>query len=93
MPTDLIAEIKTARQLLREEENRTHEAAIELRNCKDRERKARNELDALLDALESGQDGRYPLFPEAAPTGNGQAAPARTEPPLAGRRRGKGVVP
>lgn len=58
MPADLITEIKTARQLLREEEERTHDAAIELQNCKSRERKARGELDAILDALESGGLGR-----------------------------------
>ena len=58
--SDLFAEIRTARQTLRCEENRTHEAAIELRNCKDREKKAKKELDALLDELETGQS-RYTL--------------------------------
>ena len=53
--SDLIGEIRSARQLLREEESRTHDAAIELQNCKQRERKARGELDALLDALEGGE--------------------------------------
>ena len=67
MPSDLISEIRAARALLRSEEERTHEAALMLQNCKQRERKARNELDALLDALESGQDARYPLFVEEPP--------------------------
>jgi hypothetical protein len=89
MPDDLIAEIKTARQLLRAEESRTHDAAIELQNCKQRERKARQELDSLLDALEQGSDSRYPLFTEAA-CGNGISTPtaaAGTAPPLRGRRK------
>ena len=50
---------------LRRTEDETTEAAVRLRTCKEVERKARQELDALLDALESGQDSRYPLFPEA----------------------------
>jgi hypothetical protein len=60
MSTDLIAEIRSARARLRSEENRTHDAAIELQNCKRREKQAKGELDALLDELESGQS-RYPL--------------------------------
>jgi hypothetical protein len=100
MPDDLIGEIKTARQLLREEENRTHDAAIELQNCKQRERKARQALDELLDALEGGE--RYPLFrteaahPAARGPGNGLAstptAEAGTAPPLQGRGK-KGATP
>ena len=57
---NLIEEIRSARCVLRTEENRTHEAAIELRNCKEREKRAKGELDALLDELETGQS-RYPL--------------------------------
>lgn len=60
---DLIAEIRSARQILRQEEERTHDAAIELQNSRKREKLARAELDALLDVLEKGADPRYPLFP------------------------------
>jgi hypothetical protein len=94
MANDLIAEIRAARALLRQEEERTHDAAIELQNCKSRERKARGELDALLDALESGADSRYPLDLEA-PADNGLATPPTTEAstaPLQGRGK-KGAVP
>jgi len=45
MPSDLVSEIRTARQLLRDEEDRTTTAAIELQNCKRREKAARAELD------------------------------------------------
>jgi hypothetical protein len=55
MPAQLLAALRSARALLREEENRTHEAAIELRNCKEREKKAKVELDRLLDELETGE--------------------------------------
>ena len=90
--SNLIDEIRTARALLRTEENRTHEAAIELRNCKDRERKARTELDRLLDELETGQS-RYTLpgfdRPEA-PSGNGapddHQRPTDTARPVRKRR-------
>jgi len=54
MPAQVLAAIRSARARLREEENRTHEAAIELRNCKEREKKAKVELDRLLDELETG---------------------------------------
>ncbi len=95
--SDLIADIRAARAFLRAEEERTTSAAIELRNCKDRERKARGELDALLDALESGVDPRYPLFPEQPPAdGNGQAsAPTAIDAaPLRGRgKRARGGKP
>jgi len=91
MSTDLISEIRAARALLRDEENRTHEAAIELRNCKDREKKAKVELDRLLDELETGVS-RYTLpgfdrldIPAAA--GNGQHTPPADEAPI---RRVKG---
>ena len=91
--SDLIGEIRSARQLLREEESRTHDAAIELQNCKQRERKARGELDALLDALEGGE--RCPLLPEAA-AGNGLDSTPTAEAstaPLQGRGKAKGGVP
>ena len=105
--SNLIDEIRTARQTLRSEENRTTEAAIELRNCKERERQARAELDALLDALEAGRDTRYPLFP-AEVSGNGEPSvptradetdpasgvpPVRIEPPPRGRKKKGAAVP
>lgn len=82
MPS-LIDEIRTARALLRDEENRTTKAAIELRNCRDREKKAKVELDRLLDELETGESrytlpgfDRLEVAPENAggtpPAGNGQ---------------------
>ncbi len=103
MSDTLIAQIRAARQLLRQEEERTHDAAVELQNCRKREKSARGELDALLDTLEKGVDSRYPLFPEQPQAnGNGQAAggqvvpataadetPVRIEPPLRGRGRRK----
>ena len=61
---DLIAQIRAARAVLRAEEGRTHDAAVELRNCKDREKRAKLELDALLDELETGRS-RYPLLEDA----------------------------
>ncbi len=73
MSNELITQIRAARQLLRQEEERTHDAAVELQNCRKREKSARGELDALLDTLEKGVDPRYPLFPEQ-PQANGQAA-------------------
>jgi hypothetical protein len=91
MPAQLLAALRAARALLREEENRTHQAGIELRNCKEREKKAKVELDRLLDELESGQSTQPqpgPERPEAAdpaPTDqaedNGQRpAHARNQP-------------
>ena len=80
--SNLIDEIRVAHAELRRTEDETTEAAVRLRTCKEVERKARQELDALLDALENnGVDGRYPLFPEAEPAaaGNGQAPPAESE--------------
>ncbi len=77
MSTELIADIKAARQILRQEQERTHDAAVELQSCRKREKTALAELEALLDALESGVDPRYPLFPEQPAengNGNGQAA-------------------
>ncbi len=89
----LIDEIKTARRLLRDEESRTHEAAIELQNCNRREKKAKAELDVLLDELETGRSP-YPLF-EPKADGNGEPAAADTtpvrllEPPLEAKIRGR----
>jgi hypothetical protein len=60
--SDLIQDIRTARAVLRAAEDTTTSTAIELQQCKKREKAARAELDALLDALESGEDERYPLF-------------------------------
>jgi len=79
MPTDLIAEIRTARALLRDEEVRTHGAAIELQNCRQREKKAKVELDRLLDELETGES-RYTLpgfdrLEVSDSGGNGQHTP------------------
>ena len=88
--SSLIDEIRTAR--LASEEARTHEAAIELRNCKDREQMARTGLTAL-DELETGES-RYTLpgfdRPEApSENSNGQAGDGKppVEQAVKGRRR------
>jgi hypothetical protein len=60
MSTDLINEIRRAREALRFHENKTSEAGFTLRMCKEQEKKARGELDLLLDELETGQS-RYTL--------------------------------
>ena len=91
--SDLIGEIRSARQLLREEESRTHDAAIELQNCKQRERKARGELDALLDALEGGDAVRCSPRP---PLATAWTRPRLPRPPRhrcrAGARRKEGSL-
>ena len=84
MSTDLISEIRAARESLRRLESETSEAGYKLRMCKEREKQGRKELDTLLDELETGES-RYPLpgfdrleVPAAteAADGNGQS-PAR----------------
>ena len=96
--SNLIDEIRAAREALRRQEAETSESASRLRLCKDRERKARKGLDALLDELETGQS-LYPLpgFDRLEPPpvgwnpacGVGQrqrpACPGRRDPGPAGR--------
>jgi hypothetical protein len=57
---DLIQEIRRAREALRHQENKTSEAGFTLRMAKEQEKKARAELDQLLDELETGES-RYTL--------------------------------
>ena len=87
MPAQLLAALRSARARLREEENRTHQAGIELRNCKEREKKAKVELDRLLDELESGESKQPqpgPDQPEAAdPAHAAQADDNHQRPALA----------
>jgi hypothetical protein len=59
--SNLIDEIRSAREELRRQEAETSEAGHTLAVCKDRQRKARKELDKLLDELETGVS-RYPLL-------------------------------
>ena len=71
----IIDEIRRAREALRHEENRAAEAGFNLRMAREREKKARAELDQLLDELETGQS-RYTLpgFDRLElPRGNGAA--------------------
>lgn len=78
MPAEVLAAIRSARALLREEENRTHQAGIELRNCKEREKKAKLELDRLLDELETGESKQpQPGADGAAPNPAPSAAATR----------------
>jgi hypothetical protein len=75
MSTDLIAEIRRAREAVRYQEAKTSEAGFTLRMAKEQEKKARAELDQLLDELETGES-RYTLpgFDRLEiPGGNGAA--------------------
>ena len=78
----LIDEISLARDAVTRLEAETSDAGHKLRLSKEKLRKSRQELDALLVELVSGES-RYPLFP-AETAGNGQASapPAAAEPPL-----------
>ena len=58
--SNLIDEIRAAREAFRRLESETSEAGYKLRMCKERLKNGRKELDALLDELETGQS-RYPL--------------------------------
>ena len=72
---DLIQEIRRARENLRHLEAQAAEAGFNLRMAKEREKKARGELDQLLDELETGES-RYTLpgFDRLElPKGNGAA--------------------
>jgi len=78
--SNLIDEIRAAREELRRQETETSEAGYTLSMCKQRQNKARKELDKLLDELETGVS-RYPLLGfdrlvlGAEPAaGNGQAS-------------------
>jgi len=76
--SNLIDEIRAAREELRRQEAETSEAGHTLSMCKERQRKARKELDKLLDELETGVS-RYPLpgFDRLdLPGGNGIPVPA-----------------
>jgi len=71
--SNLIDEIRAAREELRRQEAETSEAGYTLSMCKERQRKARKELDKLLDELETGVS-RYPLLGFdrlEVPSGNG----------------------
>jgi hypothetical protein len=75
MSTDLIQEIRRARENLRHKEAQASEAGFTLRMARESEKKARAELDQLLDELETGQS-RYTLpgfdrleIPAASPNG------------------------
>jgi hypothetical protein len=73
--SDLIDEIRAARQVLRQRDVEASDAGFTLRACKEQQKKARAELDKLLDELETGQS-RYSLpgfdrleMPAASPNG------------------------
>ncbi len=90
--SNLIDEIRAAREALRRLESETSEAGYKLRMCKEREKIGRRELDTLLDELETGQS-RYPLpgFDRLeVPSGNGapddHQGPADTTRPARKRR-------
>lgn len=71
--SNLIDEIRAAREELRRQEAETSEAGHTLSMCKERQRRARKELDKLLDELETGVS-RYPLLGFdrlEIPSGNG----------------------
>lgn len=98
MPDNLISEIASAREAVIRLEAETSEAGHRLSLSREKLRKARGELDTLLQELVSGKS-RYPLpgfdpIPAAA-AGNGQASPtaAGTAAPLRGRRKAKGATP
>lgn len=80
----IIDEIAAAREAVIRLEEETSEAGHRLSLSREKLRKARGELDTLLQELVSGVS-RYPLFPAEA-SGNGQPAEASTAPPR-GRRR------
>jgi len=74
--SNLIDEIRAAREELRRQEAETSEAGHTLAMCKERQRKARKELDKLLDELETGVS-RYPLLGfDRLELPNGEAIPA-----------------
>ena len=90
MDTDLISEIRRARENLRHQEAKAAEAGFTLRMCKEAEKKARAELDQLLDELETGQS-RYTLpgfdrldLPAARGPAGGNGVPAEG-PAICGR--------
>ncbi len=89
--SDLITEIAAARESVIRLEEETSEAGHRLSLSREKLRKARGELDTLLQELVSGVS-RYPLpgFDPIPAAANGQAVP---EPPLRGRRKAKGVAP
>ena len=60
MSTDLISEIRRARENLRYRQREASEAGFTLKMCRSAEKKAAAELDTLLDELETGQS-RYML--------------------------------
>jgi hypothetical protein len=97
--SDLVAEIRTAREAVTKLEAETSESGHRLRLSKEKLRKARGELDVLLQELCTGQS-RYTLpgFDQVVPAGNGDGqipptvadqTPVRPslDPPLRGRRR------
>ncbi len=91
--SDLITEIAAARESVIRLESETSEAGHRLSLSREKLRKARGELDTLLQELVSGKS-RYPLpgfdrlnLGDAA--GNGQA----DETPARGRRKAKGATP
>ena len=104
MSTDLIAEIRSAKEDVKRLELEASEAAHKVRMLKGRLKDARQTLDEVLEELISGQSKRYTLpgFDSEAPADNGQlpspsgaqgarppTAPTGTAPPRGKGRRAK----
>lgn len=66
--SNLIDELRTAREALRKSEAEASAAGLTLKLCREERDKARRKLDQLLDELMTGES-RYPMFDRFRPNG------------------------